>query len=402
MEMPGKTLDNLNSHDTIPPNPKTFSRFRTIGTAIPNNNKGKCTKIATDDALIGFFQDGIFENVCKMSRHNVTIVDVAKKAGVSFATVSRVLNDGANVKPEKRERVLRAIKQLGYTTNLQARSLRAGRSHLIGLLVRDLGTAYIGEIMRGVDLELAAAKYDVMLYTTHRRQTQESAYVTALTRGMTDGLLLVLPRHPEAYLKSLRQKKFPYVVIDHMGIPDPVPAVGATNRAGGYEATRYLLDLGHRRIGLLEGTMNLGCSRDRLEGYRTALREQNIPFDAGLVREGLFQQPKGYVAAIELLQLPDPPTAIFASNDVMAFGAMEAAREFGKKIPDDISIIGFDDIPQAAQVHPPLTTIRQPLEEMGRRAVRMLLEIIENPERPVEKIELPTELVVRESTRSLN
>lgn len=150
-----------------------------------------------------------------MNRHHVTIIDVAKEAGVSFATVSRVLNDGANVKPEKRERVQRAIKRLGYTTNLQARSLRGGRSHVIGLLVRDLGTAYIGEIIRGVDLELAENKYDMMLYTTHRRQTQESAYVTALTRGMTDGLLIVLPRHPEGYLKTLRQKKFPYVLIDH-------------------------------------------------------------------------------------------------------------------------------------------------------------------------------------------
>jgi LacI family transcriptional regulator len=192
------------------------------------------------------------------------------------------------------------------------------------------------------------------------------------------------------------------VVIDHMGIDDRVPAVGATNRAGGYEATRYLLSLGHRRIGLIEGTMNLGCARDRLDGYKAALREQDIPFSPVLVREGLFQQPRGYTAAVELLTSPDPPTAIFACNDVMAFGAMEAARELGKKIPDDISIIGFDDIPQAAQVHPPLTTIRQPLEEMGRRAARMLLQIIENPEQPVEKIELPTELVVRESTRGIN
>ncbi len=331
----------------------------------------------------------------------MTIVDVAKEAGVSFATVSRVLNDGANVKPEKRARVLRAIKRLGYTTNLQARSLRGGRSHLIGLLVRDLGTAYIGEIMRGVDSELAENKYDVMLYTTHRHQAKENEYVTALTRGMTDGLLLVLPRHPEGYLKSLRQKKFPYVVIDHQGIDDRGPAVGATNRAGGYDATRYLLALGHRRIGFITGSMDLGCSRERLDGYRAALRDHGVAADAELVREGNFQQPGGYAAAIELMNLQDPPTAIFASNDVMAFGVMEAARERGKKIPDDISIIGFDDIPQAAQVHPPLTTIRQPLEEMGHRAAQMLLEIIEHPEQAAEKIELPTELVMRESTRVL-
>lgn len=336
-----------------------------------------------------------------MNHHNVTIIDVAKEAGVSFATVSRVLNDGANVKPEKRERVQRAIKRLGYTTNLQARSLRGGRSHLIGLLVRDLGTAYIGEIIRGVDLELAENKYDMMLYTTHRRQTQESAYVTALTRGMTDGLLIVLPRHPEGYLKTLRQKKFPYVLIDHQGIDDKGPAVGATNRAGAYDATRYLLALGHRRIGFVTGTMNLGCSRERLDGYRAALYDHGVAVDEKLIREGFFTQPRGYTAGLELMDLEEPPTAIVASNDVTAFGAMEAARERGKKIPDDISIIGFDDIPQAAQVHPPLTTIRQPLEEMGRRAVQMLLQIIENPKQSAAKIDLPTELVVRESTRVL-
>jgi LacI family transcriptional regulator len=336
-----------------------------------------------------------------MQRNNITIVDVAKEAGVSFATVSRVLNDGVNVKAEKRERVLRAIKRLGYTTNVQARSLRGGRSHLVGLLVRDLGTAYIGEIMRGVDLELDENKYDVMLYTTHRRLAQESAYVTALTRGMTDGLLIVLPTYPEAYLKTLRQKKFPYVLIDHQGIDDRGPAVGATNRAGAYDATRYLLALGHRRIGFIAGTVDLGCSRERLDGYRAALKDHGVALDPDLIREGNFQQPRGYAAAVELMNLHTPPSAIVASNDVMAFGAMEAARERGKKIPDDISIIGFDDIPQAAQVHPPLTTIRQPLEEMGRRAAKMLLEIIENPEQPAEKIELPTELVVRESTRVL-
>lgn len=336
-----------------------------------------------------------------MKRQNVTIVDVAKEAGVSFATVSRVLNDGTRVKPEKRARVLRAVKRLGYTTNLQARSLRGGSTHLIGLLVRDLGTAYIGEIIRGVDAELEAHKYDVMLYTTHRRQAQENAYVAALTRGITDGMLIVLPRHPEGYVKTLRQRKFPYVLIDHQGIDDRGPAVGATNRAGGYDATRYLLALGHRRIGFITGAMDLGCSRERLDGYRAALLDHGVTPDTALIREGDFQQPRGYAGALELMNLPNPPTAIFASNDVMAFGAMEAARERGKKIPDDISILGFDDIPQAAQVHPRLTTVRQPLEEMGRRAAKMLLEIIEHPEQPAEKIELPTELVMRESTRGL-
>lgn len=177
--------------------------------------------------------------------------------------------------------------------------------------------------------------------------------------------------------------------------------MGATNRAGAYDATRYLLALGHRRIGFITGTMNLGCSIERLDGYRAALHDHGVTTDEELVREGSFTQLRGYAAAIELMELIQPPTAIIASNDVTAFGVMEAARERGKKIPEDISIIGFDDIPQAVQVHPPLTTIRQPLKDMGRRAVQMLLQIIENPKQSAEKIELPTELVVRESTRVL-
>jgi len=333
-----------------------------------------------------------------MSR-NVTIVDVAQEADVSYATVSRVINNGAHVRPEKRERVLRAMAKLGFTVNQQARSLRAGRSQVIGLLVHDLGTSYIGEIIRGIEAELSAASYDLMLYTTHRRKTKEATYVSAITRGMADGLLLVLPRNPEAYLESLRQRRFPYVLVDHQGIDETGPAVGATNFQGAYDATQHLLSLGHRRIGFITGQMEMGCSRDRLAGYRAALLATGIPPDPQWVREGDFFQPDGFAGAQALLALPQPPSAIFASNDVSAFGVMEAVRDAGKRLPDDMSIVGFDDIPQAAQVNPTLTTVRQPLEQMGRTAARMLLEIIGNEARPAARVELPTELIVRASTR---
>ncbi len=329
---------------------------------------------------------------------NVTIVDVAREAGVSYTTVSRVINDEAHVRPDKRERVLGAMARLGFTINQHARSLRGGRSNTIGLLVRDLGTGYIGEIVRGIDAELADAQYDVMLYTTHRRKSKEAAYVATLTRGLADGLLITLPRDPAAYLESLRQRHFPYVLIDHQGIDDRGPAVGATNELGARAAVEHLIALGHRRIGFIKGSPDLGCSRDRLAGYRAALADVGLPYDPDLVRDGDFNQPRGYEAANELLRLADPPTAIFASNDVSAFGVMEAVRDHGKRIPDDVSIVGFDDIPQAAQVNPPLTTVRQPLEQMGRQAARMLLEIMEDPERPVGRLELPTELVIRNST----
>lgn len=330
---------------------------------------------------------------------NITIVDVAREAKVSLTTTSRVINNAVHVRPDKRERVNRAMARLGYTVNLQARSLRGGRSHMIGLVVRDVGTAYAGEIIRGIDLELAESQYDMMLYTTHRRKTLESAYVTMLSRGMADGLLLILPRHPEAYLQALRQRHFPQVLIDHQGIDNKGPAVGATNWQGAFDATKYLIDLGHRRIGFVTGSMDLGCARDRLAGFRAALEQDGLPADAPLIREGDFFQTRGYTAAHELLALSEPPTAIFASNDVMAFGVMEAVRDHHLRIPEDISIVGFDDVPQATQVHPQLTTVRQPLEQMGRAAARLLLEIIHEPDRPPQRIELPTELVVRATTQ---
>ncbi|MBO0789463.1 MAG: LacI family DNA-binding transcriptional regulator [Ktedonobacteraceae bacterium] len=337
------------------------------------------------------------------SRHfdDITIFDVAKEAGVSYSTVSRVLNNKTYVSADKRERVLRAMAQLGYVANIQARSLAGGRTNIVGLLVRGLNNTYIGEIMKGIDNELAQAHYDLMLYTTHRRKTKESAYVTKLTRNVVDGLLLVLPRNADAYIETLQRRHFPHVLVDHEGISHNilVPSVEATNRKGAYEATSYLLQLGHQRIGFITGKLEMGSAQHRLEGYKAALQDHGLPLDPDLVREGDFLQPQGYTCTQELLALPDPPTAIFASNDFSAFGAMEAVRDQNLHIPQDISIIGFDDIPQAAHVHPPLTTVRQPLEEMGRAAARLLLKYISLPEAPVERIELPTELIIRGSCR---
>jgi LacI family transcriptional regulator len=290
-----------------------------------------------------------------------------------------------------------AMTRLGYVVDQRARSLAGGRSQVIGLLVPDAGTSYIGEVIRGIDAELVAAQYDLILYTTHHRKTKESAYVVTLTRGLADGLLLVLPRNPGACMETLRQHRFPHVLIDHRGSGDTVPAVAAANWQGAYNATEHLIELGHQRIGFITGDMDQICARDRLAGYETALAEHRITFDPELVYEGDFFQPLGYSGASALLELCHPPTAIFASNDVSAFGVMEAVRERGLRIPNDVSIVGFDDIPQAAHVHPPLTTVRQPLEEMGRTATRMLLEYIKDPLCPLKRVELPTRLVPRQS-----
>ena len=336
------------------------------------------------------------------SDSNVTIIDVAREAGVSNSTVSRVVNNSDLVKPETREKVLNAMMRLGYVVNQQARSLRGGRSQVVGLLVPDVGNSYIGEIIRGIDTELAANQYDLMLYTTHRRKTKESTYVATITRGLTDGLLLLLPTNVQAYMDSLQAQQFPHVLIDYQAVDNSqTSTIQSTNWQGAYDATQYLIGLGHRRIGYIIGLKEMQCSLDRLDGYRAALANHNIPFDPALIYEGDFYLPEGFEAASTFLDLPSPPTAIFAANDLSALGVMEAVRNRGLRIPEDISVIGFDDIPEAVQVHPNLTTVRQPLEDMGRLAVRLLLKQLGNSDMCGERVELPTELIVRDSCQPI-
>lgn len=329
---------------------------------------------------------------------NTTIIDVAREAGVSYTTVSRVINGKDHIKPDKRERVRHAMDRLGYVVNQQARSLARGRSQVIGLLVPDLGSSYVGEIVRGIDQALQPVNYDVILYTTHRQLVKESAYVTSISQGLADGLILISPTDPEMYVSSLQARNFPFVLLDHTGSNLVDRSVGVTNWRGAYDATRYLIDLGHRRIAFINGRSDLPASAERLAAYQTALRDSGLCVEEALIWQGDYGQPSGYRSTM-LLGLEKPPTAIFAANDLMAFGAMEAVREQGLRIGHDISVMGFDDIPQAAHVNPPLTTVRQPLLEMGRAAARMLLQHIADPSHPLTRIELETELVIRESCR---
>ena len=332
---------------------------------------------------------------------HITIHDVAAAAGISYGTVSRVLNDAPNVKAETRERVREAMERLGYVVDRRARSLAGGRSQVLAVLVPDLGTGYIGEIIRGIDAEVELAQYDLLLYTTHRQAAKETSYVANIARGMADGLVLVLPSDLQAIVEHLRQIAFPFVLVDYQGVEEQVPAVCATNWQGAYNATEYLIELGHRRIGFITGDMEMAAARNRLAGYQAALRTHHLPGEPSLVRNGQFHYSDGYAATAALLALPNPPTAIFASNDDMALATMDALREQGLRVPDDISVVGFDGIPQAALVHPPLTTVSQPLAKMGRVATQMLLDRLKDPGKPVRRIELPTELIVRGSCRPL-
>ncbi len=326
-----------------------------------------------------------------------TIKQVAERASVSISTVSHVLNGTHYVSPELTERVLRAVQDLGYEQNPVARILAGGRSHVIGILVPDLSSSYAGQIVRGVDEELSPRHYDLMLYTHRRGKKMASTYTTAFASGLVAGLLIIVPEDLGDFFDLLKAQQMPYVLVDPFSTRDPHPIVDSTNRAGAYQATEYLISLGHRRIGFVTGYDFLECARERLAGYRAALSDHGLPVDEALIVPGDFSRAVGYQAAQHLLDLPNPPTAIFASNDYMAFGVVDAVRNRGLRIPADFSVVGFDDIPQAAAARPALTTVRQPLSEMGAAAARLLLEIMADARHPSERIRLATELIIRES-----
>jgi len=332
------------------------------------------------------------------SPKKITIIEVAKKAKVSLGTASRVINNDVHVSAKTREHVNTVIQELGYIANRQAQGLKRKKTNVIGVLVPNLATSYIGEILHGIDTELALHQLDLMLFTTHRAAAKEASYVANMARGLVDGLLIILPRSLEDYTDTLTDLRFPFVLIDYQGNGTSYPSVGATNFQGGYNATEHLIQLGHKRIGFITGSMDLGCSQERLNGYRSALSTHHLDGEAGLVYEGDFLQSDGYEGASALLELSNPPTAIFASNDLMAMGAMDAIRNHGLKIPDDVSVVGFDNIQQSAMVYPPLTTVQQPLDEMGGVATQILLGLLKGSDKDAGRIELPTELIVRGST----
>jgi LacI family transcriptional regulator len=329
----------------------------------------------------------------------ITIRDIAKLSGVSYSTVSRALSGVDKVKDSTRDKVLEAAEQLGYVVNRQARSLAGGNTHIIGLLVHGLDNDYFGQLLKGIDEELGRANFEIMLFTTHRHKDKEISLVTRLMRGLTDGLLIVLPEGLESYLETLQAENIPYVLVDTPNSDGEGTTVSSTNTQGAYDATRYLLELGHRQIGFITGSLNLQVAVNRFDGYRRALEEYQVPFDIGLVREGNFLQHRGREAALDLLGRKVRPTAIFASNDASAFGVMEAAEALNISVPYELSVIGFDDLPISEYAKPKLTTVRQPIKKMGEVAAKLLLEQLRG--QATTSVELPTELVIRSSCAAI-
>lgn len=325
------------------------------------------------------------------------IWDVAQEAGVSIATVSRALNGKTDVASVTRENILRIAQEKGYISNQHARSLVGRR--LIGFTVPQVRSLYFVEIMQGATEALEAYEASLVVCPTDYQGDREKSLLKRLLRNGVDGALLVLPSESNAELIHLRQSSYPFVIIDPtLPVSDHLLVVAATNMAGARQATEHLLSLGHHRIGVVTGPEQWCATIDRLAGYHAVLSSAGLLVDPALIVAADFTVEGGLQAARQLLALPDPPTAIFAFNDEMAVSTLRAAEERGLRVPEDLSIIGFDDAAFASYTTPALTTIRQPSRELGRVGVGLLFRQIQGQTIEARRIELSTQLTVRTST----
>jgi LacI family transcriptional regulator len=330
------------------------------------------------------------------SKRRVTIALIAEEAGVSIPTVSKVINGRPEVAPDTRQRVERLLHKHGY----QRRTGQGdGPVGLIDLVFAEIESPWAMELVRGAEEAAHEADANVVISVLHTKAGPGRDWVDRIAARRTDGVIIIGSRLSARQSGQLTARSIPFVTVDPEGEPAPgVPSVGATNWSGGLAATRHLLELGHRRIGMIGGPADMLCSRARIDGYKAALDTAGLPVDPELIRYGDFLVHSGHDHGHALLDLDDPPTAIFAGSDLQAFGVFEAARQRGLRVPDDLSVVGFDDLPLAQSAWPPLTTVRQPLQEMAALATRMVLTIGRGGTPEPSRVELATDLMVRDST----
>lgn len=336
---------------------------------------------------------------------NVTIRDVAKKAGVGVGTVSRVLNESPSVRESTRSRVLAAIEALQYSPNPIARRLSLGKTHTIGVIAPFFTTPSCTERLRGIESALIQTDYDFMLFNVESVPRRNYHFQNVPRKERIDGLIIITLAPTDTDIARFERNNIPTVLIDrqHVGLP----FVAIDDVMGGKLATQHLIDLGHRRIGFisdfiqdpLQDPFQFSSSNDRFDGYRQALAQAEIPFQENYHIQGPHTERYAEELAGELLSLPEPPTAIFATSDTQAIGVMQAAKKLRINIPADLSLIGYDDIEIAKYLN--LTTIRQPLAESGIRGVQLLLDQIQNSKDIDVQQLLPLQLVVRNTTGPL-
>ncbi len=324
----------------------------------------------------------------------VTIADVARAAGVSIPTVSKVINQRDGVAQGTILRVQEVVEQLGYETSLVARSLRSSRTGVVGILVTEF-EPFSTELLRGVSGATTGTGYELLAYaglvTGAEQKGWERRSLSRLSGTLIDGAIVVTPS------TALSASSIPVVAIDPHTGPEGHATVDSDNEGGAAQAVEHLVGLGHTRIAHLRGRPDLASAQLREAGYRRALVAAGLRVDESLVRDGGYQEDRSAEVALDLLSGPDRPTAVFAANDSSAVGVLRSAAALGLRVPEDLSVVGFDDVPQAATTTPPLTTVAQPLVELGSRAVEMLLAMLRG-EQTSDHVRLPTTLRVRQST----
>lgn len=328
----------------------------------------------------------------------VTISDVAKLANVSTATVSRVLSNSGNVKKETTEKVLEAIQKLNYQPNVLARQLRKLETKTILVVVPDITNTFFSKILRGIERVAIENDYEVLLGDTGNDVERERGYLDILRQKKADGMILLTARL-ESHLLEEMAGEFPVVLACEYLEGSTIPTVSIDNISSARKATEYLINLGHRRIGFISGPLNVILGRDRLKGFRQAMEQHNIPIESFLVQEGDFSFESGYNMMMKFLALDQPPTAVFAANDEMAIGAIKAIKSKGLHVPDDISVVGFDDIKFASIYEPALTTISQPMFEIGKKAMELLIKLINKDQLERNQYILEDQLVIRETCK---
>lgn len=322
----------------------------------------------------------------------VKMADVARTAGVSVATVSKVVNGRYGVAQSTLARVQEVIDDLGYEASLGARSLRRHRTNVLGILVAEF-EPFSTELLKGASTAVAATGYELLAYSGGGRGGDvgwEKRYLSRLSGTLIDGAIIVTPTVVGT------NHGVPVVAVDPHTGPSGIPMIDSDNRGGAVLATEHLIALGHRRIGFLGGREDLDSAQQREEGFRLAMDAAGIPVDESLVAVGGYRPETADGPARTLLDRAEPPTAVFAANDLSAIQVMTVARGLGMRLPEDLSVIGFDNVPESALATPPLTTINQPLQRMGSEALRLLVDLIDGRERPAH-LRLPTELVMRAS-----
>jgi LacI family transcriptional regulator len=326
----------------------------------------------------------------------VTIAEVARRARVSKTTVSRVLNNKGDVDASTAIRVREVIAATGYTPSARAVGLARGRTQTVGMLVPGLTWPWMGDVLQGVADVLEARGYGLLLNTMNRGADSLTQFARHVSANAFDGLLLVEPPDTLSYITSLHEGGLPVVMIDDRGHHPGFPSVATSNRDGAADAAAHLLATGRRRFAMVTGPGEFGCTRDRSAGLRDRLAEAGVELDPRLVVEGDFTRGGGQAAVAELLAGP-AFDAVFAHNDLMAVGVLDGLSAAGRTVPDDVAVVGFDDISIAAHTRPALTTVRQPSREMGEAAAAMLLDNLNGTELPAEPHVVPTSLVIRDS-----